>query len=65
MNNDRDYWTVEAMRKFGGSFVQILAELASHADHVNLYKIKATWPEYWEEYERMGITLEKTIAESK
>ncbi len=62
MNSDRDYWTVEAMRKFGGSFVKILADLASHADPINLNKIKATWPEYWEEYERMGITLEKTIS---
>lgn len=65
MTTNEDYWTVEAMRKFGGSFVKILAELAAHADYVNIVKIKVTWPEYWEEYERMGKTLETTIAESK
>lgn len=63
--SDQDYWTMEAMEKFGGSFVKSLAAMARRADPINLQKIKTTWPEYWEEYERMGTTLEKTIAESK
>lgn len=41
---------VDAMRRFGGSFVQALAQCHRLADAVNKEKIKATWPEYWERY---------------
>lgn len=58
--NDRDIWTCDAMEKFGGSFVQHLGALARRADLVNLEKIKATWPEYWEDYEQRGITMQQT-----
>ena len=55
----RDYWTIEAMVKYGGSFVKALAEAARRADRQNLAKIKATWVEYWTEYEKMGHKLEQ------
>lgn len=48
------------MEKRGGSFVKVLANLARHADSNNLARIKTAWPEYWHEYEQMGIELEKT-----
>jgi len=54
----RDYWTIEAMAKYGGSFVKALAEAARRADPQNLAKIKATWVEYWAEYEKTGHELE-------
>ena len=54
----RDYWTIEAMAKYGGSFVKALAEAARRADPQNLAKIKATWVEYWAEYEKTGHDLE-------
>lgn len=54
----RDYWTIEAMAKYGGSFVKALAEAARHADRQNLAKIKTTWVEYWMEYEKTGRELE-------
>lgn len=57
--NERDYWTIEAMHRFGWSFVKALAQLASHADPNNLRSIKNTWHEYWLEYEDMGRKLEK------
>ncbi len=57
--NERDSWTCDAMEKFGGSFVQQLGALARRADPVNLAKIKGTWPEYWEDYEQRGITMEQ------
>ena len=44
--NDQDYWTVEAMEKYGGSFVQTLAQLARKADSTNLARIKTTWNGY-------------------
>lgn len=62
MNNDRDYWTTEAMEIYGGSFVKALAKCAQRADSDNLAKIKATWPEYWAQYEDMGRTLEAANA---
>lgn len=58
MQNDRDSWTVDAMHKYGGSFVKCLAELAEHADPENLKRIKETWPEYWAEYETRGHQME-------
>ena len=54
----RDYWTIEAMEKFGGSFVKALAECARRADRNNLAKIKVAWTEYWKQYEEMGKQLE-------
>lgn len=54
----RDYWTIEAMARYGGLFVKALAECARRADRQNLAKIKATWPEYWGEYEIKGRELE-------
>ena len=50
--NEQDFHTVEMMAKYGGSFVQALAMLARCADHINLQKIKNTWPEYWGEYSK-------------
>ena len=54
----RDYWTIEAMAKYGGSFVKALAEAARRADPQNLAKIKTAWVEYWAEYEKTGRELE-------
>jgi len=57
--NDEDYKTLEAMDKYGGSFVQSLASLARQADPINLQKIKATWPDYWVQYHQMAKEDEK------
>lgn len=54
MKSEQDLKTIEAMETFGGSFVVALAECARRADHINLAKIKATWPEYWTEYTEMS-----------
>lgn len=58
--NERDSFTCDAMEKYGGSFVVSLAELARHADPINLAKIKKTWPEYWEQYEKIGRDIENS-----
>lgn len=57
--NDRDIYTIDAMEKYGGSFVKALAVLARHADYNNLILIKNTWSAYWQEYEIMGIKMEE------
>lgn len=58
-----DYWTLEAMRKYGGGFVKQLAELAVHADRFNMQKIKSAWPEYWDQYEKLGLELQRKYEE--
>lgn len=48
------YRVAEAMRTYGGSFVKALGEMLQHADAQNRAKVKATWPEYWDQYEKMS-----------
>jgi hypothetical protein len=43
-----------AMSMYGGSFVQALAEAFVCADLENRRRIKATWPEYWEQYTNLA-----------
>lgn len=52
--NEEDYKVVEAMEKYGGSFVESLAKACYQADPINLMKIKTTWPNYWAEYTAMA-----------
>ncbi|HEX9331429.1 MAG TPA: hypothetical protein VF896_06060 [Anaerolineales bacterium] len=54
---DQDWWTQEAMLRFGGSFVKLLGKMGRQADDNNLAKIKSTWPEYWEKYKELGEQL--------
>lgn len=57
--DDRDIWTINAMEKYGGSFVKALGALARSADVPNLIRIKIVWVEYWIDYEKKGVILEK------
>lgn len=45
---------IDAMSKYGGSFVKALAEAYRHADPYNRGKIRQTWSEYWETYTEMS-----------
>ncbi len=54
MLTELDYATVEAMEKYGGSFVQALAALIRCADNINFKKLKKAFPEYWKQYEDMA-----------
>ena len=47
---DLDFELIEAMKKYGGSFVKKLAELYELADEENLKKIRGTWLNYFEDY---------------
>jgi hypothetical protein len=51
---DEDLLIMDAMELFGGSFVKALANAARMADPINLAKIKATWPDYWDTYREMA-----------
>lgn len=52
-----DKKTIETMMEYGGSFVRKLGAAALVADSDNLAKIKATWPDYWSQYDRMAKQL--------
>ena len=59
METEQDYKTVEAMERYGGSFVRSLARLIRCADRKNFWKIRNTWPAYWEQYEEMSKEKEQ------
>lgn len=58
MRTSEDYQTLSAMRRFGGGFVNRLAEAGFAADDENLTRLKTAWPEYWETYRKMGEEAE-------
>lgn len=53
MNNEQ-LKVVETMEKYGGSFVQALAQCFYRADPINFEKLLKTFPEYWNQYEEMS-----------
>jgi hypothetical protein len=47
-------WEIkEAMRIFGGSFIQQFARLYDAADPVNQARLRAAFPDYWEQYRQI------------
>ena len=49
-----DYAVMEMMRRYGGSFVQRLADAFRAADLQNQRRLKAAFPEYWATYKAMA-----------
>ena len=56
---DKDYEMVEAMEKYGGSFVKCLATLLHHADIINYLKLESIFPEYFKQYKEMAERISK------
>ena len=52
MKTEKDYLILDAMSKYGGSFVKQLATLAHCADSENFNKLKVAFANYWDQYER-------------
>jgi hypothetical protein len=48
-----DYDTIQAMLKYGGSFIVALAKAWQAADLENQRKLKHAFPEYWSQYKEM------------
>ena len=48
--NDDELFVVEAMKKYGGSFVKALAECFYRADRVNFIILQQAFPNYWLQY---------------
>ena len=53
MNTKEDSEIVEAMERYGGSFVKALAVCFQRADYINYKKLKNTFSNYWDEYREM------------
>lgn len=53
------WYTTEAMIRLGGGFVQLLGQLYRHGDPENQARIRATWPEYWKRYAKLGAAMIK------
>lgn len=52
-----DHAIIEAMRRFGGSFAAAIADAASKADASNFARLRAAFPELWEEYQAAAAIL--------
>ncbi len=52
--SEADMKVIQAMMRFGGSFVSNLGKAAMAADANNLQRIKDAFPEYWQQYEDMA-----------
>lgn len=52
--SEQDMKVIQAMIRFGGSFVSNLGKAALCADPNNLQRIKDAFPEYWEQYTEMA-----------
>ena len=51
--NEEEYNIVKMMERYGGSFVQALAQCFHRADPINFIKLRTTFSKYWEQYEEM------------
>lgn len=60
-----DHKVVEAMIRYGGSFVHHLARLFERADGENRARIKTAWPEYWAEYTGIAADIEAREKEAR
>lgn len=55
---EKDYYMREAMRSFGGSFIQALAECLERADATNYGRLEMAFPEYLAQYRRLAKNRE-------
>jgi len=49
-----NYSIIAAMKQYGGNFVKHLAELWIAADSANRQRIESTWPEFFEQYQKLA-----------
>lgn len=59
-----EHAVLDAMEQLGGSFVSRLAKAWRYADAFNHKKLKDTFGDYWEEYER-AVEMRAKIAEAE
>ena len=59
--SEQDFLVIQAMKKYGGSFVRALAEAATKADEDNLRRMREAWPDYWFRYSAMSKAEERPL----
>ncbi len=59
-----DFEIIEAMEKYGGSFMRAIAYAAMRADMFNLEKLKCTFETEWKQYKNMA-EREKKVQNEK
>ncbi len=52
-----EHYTLNAIRVYGGSFMDALRRAYLMADADNRRKIRDTWAKEWEQYRQMGAKL--------
>lgn len=57
MTPPTDWEITEAMIQYGGGFVAHLGKLFRLADETNKAKLKAAFPEYWQQYETLAMRM--------
>ena len=62
MNETEKRNTIQAMRDYGGGFVQRLALAWEHADSENSQRIQNAFPEYMEQYGPDSAFQQQTVA---
>lgn len=60
--SDQEMKVIEAMEKYGGSFVVSLAQCFRRADQMNRIKLKHAFPEYWNQYSEMAMFNREEVA---
>ena len=59
-----DREVVDAMARFGGSFVKALAECFRRADATNFQILKASFPNYWSAYTQEALRAKERAGPS-
>ena len=54
---EHDLHASEMMMRYGGSFVKALSVCIRKADDVNLEKLRAAFPEYFDKYYKVYATV--------
>ena len=58
MIDKSEYWNmIQAMKTYGGGFVQSLADCFTHADATNFQKLLDAFPEYVQKYQEIAVKL--------
>lgn len=52
-------WMAKAMRTYGGGFIMALESALGAADQINFQKLINAFPEYIEEYIKMGTIMRR------
>lgn len=60
----RDWEITAAMITYGGGFVAALGALYRRADPMNQVRLKAAFPEYWQEYAELARRSGRTVVSS-